>query len=102
MLIIVSSKGRWQEVVDAAAMAGEQGATVVALTDPGSPLARSAAVVLPCTTIEDTSVYTPMSSRLAQLALLDALHVSLALSLGDEATDKLRASKSAILARFSG
>ena len=46
---------------------------------------------------EDTSVYTPMSSRLAQLALLDAIYVAFALSLGDKAAQNLRRSKDALL-----
>jgi DNA-binding MurR/RpiR family transcriptional regulator len=41
-----------------------------------------------------------MSSRLAQLALLDALQVSLALALGAPASEHLRASKQAIRSRI--
>ena len=37
-----------------------------------------------------------MSSRLAQLALLDALYVAFALSLGEVAAEKLRRSKDAL------
>ena len=71
-------------------------ATVIAITTPGSDLARAASLVFPCTLYEDTSVYTPMSSRLVYLALLDAIHVALALSRGRAAVDKLRRSKEAL------
>ena len=57
---------------DFAALARERGATVIALTDQGSKLASLATIVFPCEGVEDPSVYTPMSSRLAHLALLDA------------------------------
>jgi len=99
-IVMISARGAWPDVVDAAAMASEHGATVIAVTDPDSPLARRADTVLPCRSVEDTSVYTPMSSRLAQLAVLDALQVSLALALGEPASRRLRASKQAIRNRI--
>jgi DNA-binding MurR/RpiR family transcriptional regulator len=54
--------------------------------------------VFPCHTLEDTNVYTPMSSRLAQLAVLDALQVTLALAMGEPAVENLRLSKEALRA----
>ena len=95
-LVIVSHLGGWPELDRAAAAARENGATVIALTNPASRLARTATLVFGWDPHEDTSVYTPMSSRLAQLALLDALYVAFALSLGDVAADKLRRSKDAL------
>ena len=96
VLIIVSHLGGWAELDRAAAAARENGATVIALTNPSSQLARNANLVFGWDPHEDTSVYTPMSSRLAQLALLDALYVAFALALGDTAADKLRRSKDAL------
>jgi RpiR family carbohydrate utilization transcriptional regulator len=96
VLVIVSHLGGWQELDRAAAAARDNGATVIALTNPASRLARIATVVFGWNPHEDTSVYTPMSSRLAQLALLDALYVAFALSLGDVAAEKLRRSKDAL------
>jgi RpiR family carbohydrate utilization transcriptional regulator len=96
VLVFVSHLGGWPELDRAAASARENGATVIALTNPASRLARIATLVFGWNPHEDTSVYTPMSSRLAQLALLDALYVAFALSLGDTAADKLRRSKDAL------
>jgi RpiR family carbohydrate utilization transcriptional regulator len=96
VLVIVSHLGGWPELDRAAATARENGATVIALTNPASRLARIATLVFGWDPHEDTSVYTPMSSRLAQLALLDALYVAFALALGDRAADKLRRSKDAL------
>jgi len=72
------------------------GATVIALTDRHSRLGELADILFPCEEVQDSSVYTPMSSRLAHLALLDALQVALALSLGDPAVDRLRRSNLAL------
>ena len=96
VLVIVSHLGGWPELDRAAAAARDNGAAVIALTNPASRLARIATVVFGWDPHEDTSVYTPMSSRLAQLALLDALYVTFALSLGDLAAEKLRCSKDAL------
>lgn len=99
VLVIVSHLGGWAELDRAAAAARDNGATVIALTNPASRLARIATVVFGWDPHEDTSVYTPMSSRLAQLALLDALYVAFALSLGDVAAEKLRRSKNALASK---
>lgn len=99
VLIITSHTGNWLDLARAARLAVENGATVIALTDPDSALARNASLVFECHTPEDTNVYTPMSSRLAHLALLDALQVALALKLGQSADSKLRKSKEALANR---
>ena len=100
VLVLLSHTGRWDDFVRAARLAKTRGATVIALTNPDSDVAREADLLFPCRVIEDTSVYTPMSSRLAQLALLDAIHVALALAQGDTASDNLRRSKDALSVDF--
>jgi RpiR family carbohydrate utilization transcriptional regulator len=100
VLVLLSHTGRWDDFVRAARLAKTRGATVIALTNPNSDVAREADLLFPCRVIEDTSVYTPMSSRLAQLALLDAIHVALALAQGDTASDNLRRSKDALSVDF--
>ncbi len=101
VLVLLSHTGRWPEFEQAARLASERGATVVALTNPDSEVARAVELLFPCRFIEDTSVYTPMSSRLAQLALLDAIQVALALAQGDIASENLRLTKDALSKPFS-
>ena len=101
VLIVTSHTGGWPDLVRAVRIARDNGAAVIALTDPGSPLAASAGLVFECHTPEDTSLHTPMSSRLAHLALLDALQVALAMKLGPDADRRLRQSKEA-LRQFGG
>jgi RpiR family carbohydrate utilization transcriptional regulator len=100
VLVLLSHTGRWPEFAQAARMATGRGATVIAITNSESDLARAASILFPAQVIEDTSVFTPMSSRLAQLALLDAIHVALALKRGSSASDTLRLSKDALLPGF--
>ena len=101
VIVVVSATGSWPDTTRASGLAVANGASVVALTDPRSALASAVSLVLPIEPTEDTNVYTPMSSRLAHLAVLDAILVSLALHLGEAASERLRASKDAISGRFS-
>ena len=97
--VVVSNAGDWPGLVLAMERASMNGATVIALTDEASPLAGTAALVFANRIDEDTSVYTPMSSRLAHLTTLDALQVALAIRLGPVAESRLRATKSALGSR---
>jgi RpiR family carbohydrate utilization transcriptional regulator len=102
VLVLLSHTGRWPEFAKAARIATARGATVIAITNSESDLAAEASILFPAQVIEDTSVFTPMSSRLAQLALLDAIHVALALARGSGASDRLRLSKDALQPGFGG
>ena len=101
VLLLLSHSGRWSEFALAAKLARGRGATVIAITTPESAIATEASLLFPCKVVEDTSVYTPMSSRLAQLALLDAIQVALALAQGNVGSDNLRRSKDALESKFS-
>ena len=96
VLVLASHTGSWPELGEAAALARGNGATVIAITDPDAALAAAVDILIPCRVMEDTSVYTPMSSRLAQLALFDALQTAVALALGAGAVDRLRDAKRAL------
>ena len=96
VIIAISHTGTWNELIQAMQIAKSNGATVLAVTDPKSRLAEVATILFPCHADEDTNIYTPMSSRLAQLTVLDALQVSVALKLGDTAEQNMRAAKAAL------
>ena len=96
VFIAVSHTGNWPDLVESMAVARGRGATVIAFTDPQSALADVATLVFGSHPTEDTSVFTPMTSRLTQLTLLDALQVALALELGSAAEENLRQTKLAL------
>ena len=97
VFVAVSYSGTWRDLAEAIGVARRNGARVIAITDALSRLAGAADTVFPLQPSEDTNVYTPMSSRLVQLALLDALQVALALALGERAANNLRRSKRALV-----
>lgn len=96
VLVLISHTGEWPELSQAAIKARALGATTIAVTQSESMLATSVDTLLACESNEDASIYTPMSSRLAHLALLDALQVAVALELGDAARHKLQRVKLAV------
>lgn len=96
LFFAVSHSGSNPCLLEAMALAETRGATRVALTEPGSPLAKAVELVFACHVPENTGVYTPMSSRLAHLAVLDALQVVLALRLGDAGAERLANAKAAL------
>ncbi len=96
-LVIISHSGSSPQLQQAARQAKDRGATVLVITTTPSELSELGSLSLFCPVNEDTSLYTPMTSRLSQLVLLDAIQVALALKLGESAAQNLRLSKDALL-----
>ena len=97
--LCISHTGRSREIVEVAALAATAGATVIALTAPGSPLASHATLLIACEVEEDTALHTPMVSRLAHLVLGDALSVAAALLSPPAADERLGRMKAALQQR---
>lgn len=82
-LVCISYTGRTRAMVEVAELAAAAQVRVLGITAPGSPLARRCEVVLGVAAGEDTDLYTPMSSRIAQLVIIDTLVTCLALRGGE-------------------
>ena len=89
-LLCISYTGRTIAMQEIAALARSRGASVIGLTAPGSPLAAACSVVLGVAAGEDTDIHMPMSSRIAQLALIDVLVTALTLRAGPGFGERLR------------
>ena len=96
MLVVISNSGSSIEVLDAVSIAKENGAQVIAITRSDSPLAQLADCVLALVVQEDSNRYTPMISRLLQLAIIDILAIGLALRLGETASLQLEKGKRSV------
>lgn len=72
-VVAFSVSGHARSVVDAVQVARQYGARTVAVTAPGSALAKVADTVIPFQLIEDGNIYKPTSSRFALLAILDMI-----------------------------
>ncbi|RZA07865.1 MAG: MurR/RpiR family transcriptional regulator [Moraxellaceae bacterium] len=96
VLIILSITGFTPELLDIANLAGEYGAQLIIITDPASPLAQKANVLLPIQTQETDFIYKPSSSRYGLLLAVDILATELALSRRSESKERLRRVKFAL------
>ena len=96
VLVAISNTGSSIELLDAASIAKENGAAVIALTRNDSPLAQMADCVLSIATQENAELYTPMVSRLLQLAVIDILAIGLAFAWAILPRTQLQKSKKSI------
>lgn len=93
----ISHSGSSKDIVDALKLAREQGATTVAITNEGkSPLLKTADIVLFTSAEETRHNILGLTSRLTQLAIIDALYFSVVYSRSDEALDSIRQTEQAL------
>ena len=81
-LVIVSNSGRTRDLMDAADIARKHGATVIVITASGSPLATAGHIHLSADHPEGYDRYSPMTSRLMHLMVIDVVATCLALRIG--------------------
>ncbi|WP_306767831.1 MurR/RpiR family transcriptional regulator [Martelella alba] len=96
VVVLISHTGRTKILVDLAQLARENDATVIAVTSPYSPLSREASLTLALDVPEDTDVFMPMISRIAQLTLIDVLATGFTLRRGAKFRDNLKRVKEAL------
>ena len=80
-------------MVENAKLASQCGASVIGITMQGSPLASYCDFVVNAVTAEDTDLFTPMSSRIIHLVVIDILATTVALKLGSSVEENIRAIK---------
>ena len=97
-LVCVSYTGRTTAMIELARLAASTGATILGITAPNSPLAGECDLVLGVEAGEDTELYTPMTSRIAQLVIIDIVVTCLALARGEAFTEHLKRIKSNLVA----
>ena len=96
VVVLFSHTGRTKSMVDVAKLARENDAIVIGITAENSPLAEYCNLVISLDVLEDTDVYMPMASRVAQLVLVDVLATGFTLRRGDKFRENLKKVKSAI------
>ena len=96
VIVLISHTGRTKALVEVARLARENDAFVIALTAYNSPLAEHSNLVLSMSVPEDTDIYMPMASRIAQLVLIDVLATGFTLRRGPKFRDNLKRVKDGI------
>lgn len=96
VVVLISHTGRTKNLVEMAHLARENDATVLAITSRDTPLAQASTLPLLLDVPEDTDVYMPMVSRIAQLTLIDVLATGFTLRRGAKFRDNLKRVKEAL------
>lgn len=96
VVIIISHTGRTKSLVEVASLAKENDATVIGITSKDTPLSKECNIVLTVDMAEDTDLYMPMSSRIAQLTLIDVLATGFTLRRGTKFRDNLKKVKDSL------
>jgi len=95
-ILIISSTGQPATLVDAARIGRTYGAICVVLAPAGSPLARTADVLVPIELATNIPYHQPNPVRYAQLFVLDCIADRIALMIGKPAMETLRRVSSAV------
>ncbi len=98
VIVVISYTGRTREMIDIAEVARANGATVIGITAPQSPLSKVCTVALEITASEDTEVYMPMSSRIIHLTVIDILATGVTLKRGKDFQHHLKKIKDSLKA----
>ena len=100
VLLAISYSGSSRNVVEAAHQAKEQGATVISLTNEGSsPVSKLADICLNTYSQETRYRTYAISSRMAELTIIDTIYTGVALRLGDKAIANFEALERALVVK---
>lgn len=95
-VVAISQRGSSTALLRSVQLARQGGADVIVLAPNGTPLAELATVLVPIDLSFNTDPYTPLSARLAHLAVIDILAVGLALKRGPEFRKKMQHAQKAL------
>jgi len=89
VVVIISSSGHIDDLLEVADRAHQRGAAVLAITASHSPLAKRAGMALIVDHGEDVATQVPMVSRILHLLVIDILAVGVAMRRGAEGATAL-------------
>lgn len=96
VVVAISQSGRTKDLLHSVQLAQQHGARVVCLTPANTPLSQTADLPIHINIEEDTEQFTPMTSRIAHLMIIDMLAVAVTQRRGPEFAAHLNAIKRSI------
>lgn len=93
VVVAISQTGRTTSLLQSVQLAHDAGASVIGLCPSGTPLAEQVSLPLYIDVPEDTEIYTPMTSRIVHLVVVDVLAVGVAKLRGPKLAEHLKAVK---------
>ncbi len=91
VVVAISQSGQTSALIDAIHLAGSKGATTIALAPLDSAVAKAANIAITIDVREEVEIYTPLSSRIAHLVVVDLLAVGVAQRIGPNIAQHLQA-----------
>ncbi|WP_430460835.1 SIS domain-containing protein [Thalassolituus sp. LLYu03] len=96
VVVAISQSGRTKDLLHSVQLAQQHGARVVCLTPANTPLSQTADLPIHINIEEDTEQFTPMTSRIAHLMIIDMLAVAVTQRRGPEFAAHLNSIKRSI------
>ena len=96
VIIAITHVGGMPSLLDAVDIARAQGATVIAVTRPGTPLAARADILLGLSVPDDAVMHVGIDAYLVHLTLIEILTVLVAQRVGEPAVQRLRGVREAL------
>jgi len=100
LVIAISHSGRSQDLLTTVQLAKDARSKVISVTATKSPLAELSDVNLSVDITEDSDIFSPVKSRLAQMVVLDVLAVGVAVQGGEHMLQQLAKARRAIDFKF--
>jgi len=101
-VVAISNTGTTTAVLEAVEVARRGGAIAIGIAGSASPLTERCDIPLIVETLENTDFFTPMHSRLAQLALIDVLATGVVVRQSPDQLERVRDAKAKVAAMRSG
>ena len=89
VVIAISQSGRTTTLINAIEQVKSRGAIVIAIAPSDTPVAMAATIPLTIDAKEDIQIYTPLSSRIAHLVVIDVLAIGVAKHKGGQLQEHL-------------
>lgn len=90
VVVAISQSGRTKALIQSVNLAREAGATVIGLVPKGTPLASLCDLPIHINVVEDEHVFTPVSSRIAHLVVIDVLAMGVARTSNEQLQEHLK------------
>ena len=90
VVIAISQSGKTQALLDSINLVKKRGGTVIGIAPSSSPVAKQSDIPLEIDAEEEFQIHTPLSSRIAQLTIIDTLTIGVAQKKGTDLQDHLK------------
>lgn len=89
VVLAISQSGRTQSLLNSIVLVQEAGGIVISISPSNTPISTKADIAIAVDVEEDTTIYTPLASRIVHLVVIDVLAIGVAQNRGPALKDHL-------------